>query len=188
MEGPYLSFWKLSLYVAIAAMGWLLAFAIRAWFRAKCRWSHKKKYVRIDHWTNIDCEKHGRHVSHGNNVWWSKWGVWICEEPGCTATGKDCFGESAEWTIEFGQVVIDEKKMANLDEVRGNQIGPRQAVDDDRAKEQGLPKAVHANEAIKAIVDLAVALKKGEAKVTEDKKEGADGKPEGPEGSQGSQA
>jgi len=99
----------------VAAVGWLIAFWIRAWWRAwkskLCRSGHKKKFTRVFLSYDWNCPVEG-HPIHGDLDWvWA--GEWFCEEPGCLKTAFDCFGTVGEYKIEFGKVVIDEKAMAN---------------------------------------------------------------------------
>jgi hypothetical protein len=99
----------------VAAVGWLIAFGIRAWWRAwrskLCRSGHKKKFTRVFLSYDWHCPVEG-HPIHGDLDWvWA--GEWFCEEPGCLKTAFDCFGTVGEFKIEFGAVVIDEKAMAN---------------------------------------------------------------------------
>lgn len=101
--------------VLASAVGWLIAFAIRAWFRSwrskKCRSGHQKKYTRVFRCYDWHCPR-PEHPVHGDIEWvWA--GEWFCEESGCLKVGFDCFGTSGDYKIEFGKVVIDEKAMAN---------------------------------------------------------------------------
>ena len=50
---------------------------------------------------------------------------------------------------------------------RKGKTGPHETVERDKAKDQGLPKAIHADEALKILTDLAVLAKKGQITVGE---------------------
>ena len=162
---------RVALYLGIAVIAWLIAMAIREgiskWYSKKCRRGHKKKYVRLESWSDIDCKEHGHHLSNTPHTWWSIWGVWICGEPGCNSTGKDCFGTKAFWKIHMGEVVIDEKAMSDPEEARKGRVGPKESADRDLAARQGLPKAVCMDEAVQLLTDLAILAKKGQIKVKE---------------------
>lgn len=143
--------------LVISMVAWFIVLWIRdrwkAYMSKKCRRGHKKKYLKIGQWTNVDCKVHGRHT---DDDWWSYWGTWICQEPGCNAHGEDCFGTRGRWKVHMGEVVIDEKAMTDPPQERT----PKQVVQERRAKEQGLPKPVNVQDAFKLLEDLAVAAKK----------------------------
>jgi acyl carrier protein len=99
-----------------STLGWLIAFGIRAWYRdwvtRKCHGGHKKKFLRLDHKSNLDCGNNG-HSFHDTSEWWATIGTWACEEPGCNAHGTECFGTQGWWMIEHGQVILDQKKLTD---------------------------------------------------------------------------
>jgi hypothetical protein len=101
------------LMVAAAALGWLVAGGIRAWWRRPCHfWSHNKKYIKIEHFTNYNCsQSHAIHTE--DEPLWAAVGIWICQNQNCNAHGKKCFGSEAWWTIYNGQMIVDEKKMTD---------------------------------------------------------------------------
>lgn len=151
---------KFTIHVLAAALGWSIAFWLRAsflrWVSQKCRDGHKKKYVALNYWTNVDCKAHGRHTSNGSE-WWSTWATWKCDEPDCSAVGEDCLGTLADWRIEFGKVVVDEKSLAT----RKERKGPKTTVMERRAEEQGLARPINVEEALGIMLELAIQLKKG---------------------------
>jgi hypothetical protein len=158
--GTDITLLKFTIHVIAAAFGWSIAFWIRASYRSwasdKCNSGHKKKYVALTCWTNVDCKVHGRHTSDGSE-WWSTWATWKCETQDCTAVGEDCLGTLADWRLEYGKVVVDEKSLAT----RKDRKGPKTTVMELRAEEQGLARPINVNEALGIMLELAVQVKKG---------------------------
>jgi acyl carrier protein len=107
---------RFAIPLVCATVGWLIAFGIRAWYRAwvskACHGGHKKKYLRLDLKSNIDCGN-SSHAYHDSSEWWATLATWVCEEPGCNEHGVECFGTEGWWAIEHGQMVIDQKKMTD---------------------------------------------------------------------------
>lgn len=160
MDFQGFSFERVLYQLLISAAAWAVIYYIRdrwtSFMSRKCRSGHKKKYLRFERWTNIDCKKHSRHNS--NDEWWSTWALWMCEEPGCNATGEDCFGTKGEWKIEFGKMVLDEKALSND---RQYEKGPKAFVERKMAAQQGLPKAVTWEDGVRALEKFAIQVEKG---------------------------
>ena len=107
--------WTWVSYVAVAALGWLVAWGLKAAFthafKDSCAFGHrKKKYVKLGYRALFACDRDA-HSFHGVNEWWATIGTWMCES--CQEHGEDCFGTSGWWKVEFGNVVLDEKKMSD---------------------------------------------------------------------------
>ena len=157
------SIFKILFFIGIATVGWLVAYGIRKGLEG-FHWSHNKKYVRLNMYTNWNCGQNF-HLLHDENGWWATAATWVCIHPGCNETGVDCLGDDPTkwWKIENGRVMIDEKKVTSPPtDIRT----PRQVMNERRAQEQGLPRAVYAGEAIKVLTDLAVLAKKGQIQAT----------------------
>lgn len=106
--------WRLVLYTGTSALGWLVAWGIRAafreWTKNPCRWGHNRKYVELKYYTNYQCKEHVR-IHLATEEWWATVARWLCYEENCAATGWECFGTKAWWKIEHNKVVLDKKKM-----------------------------------------------------------------------------
>lgn len=106
---------KFALMMLGSALGWLVAWGIRAWWRdwssRLCRGGHRKRYVELTRWTNWNCGQHFK-IHSEDDEWWATSARWICTEPKCSAYGWDCLGhKKIFWKIEHGAVVPDKKLM-----------------------------------------------------------------------------
>lgn len=125
---------RFALYVLGSALGWLIAWGLRAWWREwssrLCRSGHKKKYVELTQYTNWNCGQHFK-IHTEDDEWWATSARWVCQEPNCTAYGWDCLGhKKIFWKIEYGEVVHDKKLMESPPT---NVLGPKEFMNKKRA-------------------------------------------------------
>jgi hypothetical protein len=129
---------RLIVYTLCAALGHFIYLGIKTWWKEwssrLCRGGHKKKYVELFQYTNYDCKGQHWQIHSENDEWWATVGRWVCEEPGCTAYGKTCFGhKKIFWKIEHGKVVPDKKLMESPPP---NLLSPKREMARRRAEKQ----------------------------------------------------
>ncbi len=144
---------RLVAYTLCAALGHFIYLGVKAWWKdwssRLCRGGHKKKYIKLEQYTNYDCGGDHFRLHTENDEWWATVGHWICEEPGCAVYGKTCFGtKRVYWKIEHGRVVPDKKLMESPPP---EPLHPKQELARRRAaNQQKAPKELTFDEVFKA--------------------------------------